>query len=406
MPNELTDRDWLRLVRTIERGSCVLLLGADVATDPSGQHTESLSVLLAHELAADLPAAMPVANPDDLAHVAELYVSQRDRDRTDLEMLVEEFYRPYRGQSTPFHECLAALPFALCITTTPDQFLQTAFQAVTGKTPATDFYHFRSGRVPHLKAPSAERPLLYGLYGDLANSESLVLTETDLLDFLVKVISKSPELPSELVRQFADPDMSFLFLGFGFQRWYLRMLLHVLRTDRPRSRSFALEDASFFSLPDEPQTAVFYDHAHAIEFKHCSWTDFARELRRRYQEATGRPEPATAEPPADAPTVFLCHSNDDRDRVAELGQRLRERGLKTWRDRDKLQGGDNWDRTLVHVIRNQVDYVLVLHTPNMLGEAESYVYKEIKIALERQQKFAEGHRFVLPAFLIESGKLP
>ena len=96
-------RDWRRLIRTIQRGNCVLLLGPDVASDPIGQHPEPLSVLLACKLADELPAGTPLGCRDDLAHVAQLYVAQRDPDRTDLEMAVEDFYRPFRGQSTALH---------------------------------------------------------------------------------------------------------------------------------------------------------------------------------------------------------------------------------------------------------------------------------------------------------------
>ena len=51
------------------------------------------------------------------------------------------------------------------------------------------------------------------------------------------------------------------------------------------------------------------------------------------------------------------------------------------------------------MIENQIDYFLVLQSPNMMGQIESYFHKEIALALERQGRFAEGFRFVLPAIL-------
>ena len=35
----------------------------------------------------------------------------------------------------------------------------------------------------------------------------------------------------------------------------------------------------------------------------------------------------------------------------------------------------------------------------MLERAESYIHKEIKVALERQDRFDEGERFLIPAIL-------
>ncbi len=62
-----------------------------------------------------------------------------------------------------------------------------------------------------------DRPLVYELFGSLEDSASLLLTENDLLDFLVNVAKNTPALPKDLTSRFSDPKTSFLFLGFGFQ---------------------------------------------------------------------------------------------------------------------------------------------------------------------------------------------
>jgi len=43
--------------------------------------------------------------------------------------------------------------------------------------------------------------------------------------------------------------------------------------------------------------------------------------------------------------------------------------------------------------------VLVLQTPQMLQRPESYLHKEIKVAMERQDWFDQGERFLIPAIL-------
>jgi hypothetical protein len=385
----------------------------DVATDPTGDDTVSLSQQLAHRLAEQL-TELPAEGLDtgDLAHVAQAWRNVLRKDRTDLESEVEMFYEPSQGQRNPIHDDLAALPFKLCITTTPDDFLRNALRA-RGKHPRTEYYHFREGRPDQIGTPSAEQPLVYQLFGSLADSSSLVLSETDLLDFLVNVIAGTPELPPALIGQFREHERetSFLFVGFGFQRWYLRVLLHLLRKQLPNSpaRSLALEDGRFFANPEREKTTLFYHHAQALEFRQCSWRAFAGELRRRFEQKHGAPaENPLAEPPADAPTVFLCHSSTDREAVAAFAARLRQKGLNTWRDRDELRGGDDWDRRLKHVIDNQVNYVLVMQSPAFFSKTESYFYKEINAAKERQTRQAAGFAFVIPAFFLGEGgrKLP
>jgi TIR domain/SIR2-like domain len=390
----LNERDWRRLLEAINGGNCVLLLGADAAFDPDDPSRTPLTLGLARKLAQSLPPNMP-ALVDELAHVAQLRYNV-DGDRSDLELEVEEFYAPFSESSSGFHRDLAALPFTLCVITTPAHFMRNAVRAA-GKSPIIEFYHYRKHRPTNFLETSARRPILYHLYGDLQELGSLVLTETDLLEFLVNVVRAAPPLPAYIAGQLADPQTSFLFLGFGFQRWYTRVLLHVLQTYGHRNRSLAVEGASFFDHPESKHTALFFEKAHKIEFRRHSWSDFAAELRRRY-EAQAR-SPAARELPSNAPKVFLCHDSRDRERVIQLEERLHTLGIDTWRDHQNLRGGDDWDRRIAKVLREHVDYVLVLQTPNMLQRVETYVHKEIKVALERQDRFDQGACFLIPAIL-------
>ncbi len=390
----LNERDWRRLIEAINRGNCVLLTGADVVFEPDGPDSVSLPYILAQKLAESLPPDAP-AVIDDLAHVAQLRYN-KDGDRSDLEFEVEEFYKTRADRSSTFHRDLAVLPFTLCLTTTPDNFLANAFREA-GKSPVREFYHFRKPRRTELSETDLQHPIVYSLYGDLRALDSIVLTETDLLEFLVNVVRGAPSLPAYIAGQLADPQTSFLFLGFGFQRWYTRVLLHVLQTYGHRNRSLAVEAASFFDHPDSKHTALFFEKEHKIEFRQHSWFEFAAELRRRY-EAQKR-TPTRPELPTNAPTVFLCHDSRDRGPVMEVEDQLQALGIRTWRDRQDLRGGDLWDRRIEQVLQKQVDYVLVLQTSNMLERPESYIHKEIKEALERQDRFDEGERFLIPAIL-------
>ncbi|HSR33670.1 MAG TPA: SIR2 family protein [Anaerolineae bacterium] len=192
---------------------------------------------------------------DDLAHVAQLRY-RKDGDRSDLEFEVQEFFAPLATQTSEFHRDLAVLPFSLCLTTTPDNFMAQAFLEA-GKPPIQNFYHFRKHRSVDLSKSMPSEPILYGLFGHLDEPDSLVLTETDLLEYLVNVVRGTPLLPPFIAGQLADPQTSFLFLGFGFQQWYARVLLHVLQTFGHRNRSLAVEVASFFIHPDSQRTALF-----------------------------------------------------------------------------------------------------------------------------------------------------
>ncbi|MBV8176365.1 MAG: toll/interleukin-1 receptor domain-containing protein, partial [Verrucomicrobia bacterium] len=351
----LEETDWGVLLKSIFQRKCILLLGPGVAVDPANPQGDPLPVQLAQHLSTALRNAgerKQVLNTDDLADVAQTYEREMPKHRLGLEIATEHFYGPYRDQTTQLHRDLAELPFTLCITTTPERFLLNAFNQTPQKKPIYDFYNFQPDPTlpprPRSEPPalriSHEHPLIYDLYGSLDQTQSLVLTENDLLDLLVSVTRRTPALHPYITAQFNDPTVSFLFLGFGFRHWYVRVLLHVLKAGGQKSPSLALEDTAFFRVGDHQRTALFYQSRHAIEFREFP-TDFASQLRRRFEQQTAeakRSAAIIAQLSVDAPTAFLCHENRDKTEAAKLGGELQRRGIKIWLDDQSLRGGDDW----------------------------------------------------------------
>lgn len=414
----LEESDWRILLKSIQQGRCVLLLGPNIAIAPGDQDSDPLSIRLARQLAAELRSSSKgdaLLSTDDLAHVAQTYKREMRQHRAGLELATEDFYSRYRDQTTQVHRDLAALPFTLCINTTPERFLLNAFKQVSGKKPIYDFYHFqpdpkRRQRLP--VAPSMtnpeRQPLVYDLYGSIEQTDSLVLTENDLLDFLVSVLRQAPPIHPFVSGQFNDPAVSFLFLGFGFSHWYVRILLHAMKASGHEGPSLALEDATFFTAPEHQETTLFFQSGHAIEFRLYP-TDFAGELRRRFEEQmerTQRLETLTAQLPASAPTAFLCHESRDKIEAEKLAEDLQERGVRIWLDKQNLRGGDDWVKQIPGVVERLIDYFVVLQSPRMIDKPESYFNLEIHCALNRQLKFRDNLSFIIPILLEAHPQLP
>jgi hypothetical protein len=414
----LEETDWRVLLKSIRQGKCILLLGPGVTVDPANPESDPLPAQFAQRLAGKLRNAGKgdqLLAAGDLAHVAQTYERAMPKRRAGLEIATEDFYTPYHDQTTQLHLDLAQLPFTLCISTTPERFLLNAFNRTPEKSPIYDFYHFqpdpkRPQRPPSTAPPATnpeKHPLIYDLYGSLDEPDSLVLTENDLLDFLVSVVGRTPGLHPYVTGQFSDPTVSFLFLGFGFRHWYMRILLHALKAGGHESPSLALEDAAFFTVPEHQQTSLFFQSGHAIEFRQFP-TDFASELRRRFEQQTAQTKRLTAiiaKLPADSPTAFLCHENRDKPEAEALTEELQQRGIKIWLDNQSLRGGDNWAKLIPHVVEKQTDYVVVLQSPRMLDKPESYFKREIYYALERQIGFGDL-RFTIPVLLEPHPDLP
>lgn len=402
-PSESERRELRSLAERIRRGDCVLVLGPRVAIRPEDPLRRPLDELLAEAILADKPNLLD-NGVQDLRQVCERHARQF-RDREDLELAVRDFYARESATTTGFHRDLAHLPFKLCICASPDDLMYRAFVEAR-KTPQRGHYSFRDEPVARLGTPTINRPLIYHLFGHHEDTPSMVLTEGDLIDFVVSIVRGDPPLPDQVRSLVADRCASFLFLGFGFHNWYLRVLLKVMQMYEHRNKALAFEDLAFFDHPDHLRVVGFFTDERMIDFKPLRWEQFARHLREVFdvQSAACKLGPAAPDvPPAGAPKAFLSYASEDRESVETLADDLQRRGIRIWRDAQDLRAGDDWNQVLHDVIEQQVDHVVVVQTPTMLGRERGVFHEEITAALRVQGQLGEFEgqrfRFVMPVRL-------
>lgn len=402
----LDDRDWNILLNAIEEQQCVLVLGPDSArlTDSDSGHT------ITSGLAAALTASAPDIEDTDLLLAAQNRLYAEDK-KDYLYYDVDKFFERYDGTTTDMHRHFAKLPFSLCIQTSPDRFLRNAL-IEEGKSPVEAYYDFSASgaRVKVLGDNSGalvdcrpECPLVFNLHGHPANSESLVLSRRDTLDFLVSLPEYTSYLPSSLIRRLGSSDTRFLFVGFGFNLWYSQMLLHVLRKDaiqhRGIRRSVAVEPDSFFTEEPVTHTATFYNQEHSIDFSQMTFDELAGELAQRYSRVSAKAsegETISVASSEEMPLVFLCYNRLDEHGVQMFADALKERGVRVWWDRDNILAGDQWSAKVQHAIAQLADYFVILHSENFTRR-EAYSGKEIEAALDREGKFMHTkQKFIIP----------
>ncbi|MDP9193000.1 MAG: TIR domain-containing protein [Acidobacteriota bacterium] len=401
------ERELRGLVERINRGDCVLVLGPRVAVRSDDPERRPLDQLLAEELVESIgvTGAEGAAFSASLHRAADLYYRTR-QDRVELDVAVQDFYEREGSATTDFHRDLAKLPFRLCISASPDSLMLNAFAETEGKVPQKGYYGFRPVYTPRLATPTAEQPVVYHLFGHHVEARSLVLTEGDLIEFLVAIVRGAPAVPDQVRSILADPAASFLFIGFGFHNWYLRVLLQVLNVYGHQSKAIAFEDTQFFEHPERQQAVGFFSGDRLIEFRPLQWETFARQLSEAY-EASGRKRvlaaPGLVQPAQfaeKAPLAFISYASENRDRVEELMVKLQARGINVWQDRQNLRAGDDWNQKLIRVIQKMVDYVIVLQTEEMLSRTEGVFHREIREAAVRQSGMSEYKgdklRFLIP----------
>lgn len=388
----MRQKDWDTLVWSLQHRNCVLLLGSDLPGVGGSLQTE-LCAALRGELST------PVSGTATFPHIAQRYSDEIGRN--DLERVVAQFYGT-RRQPSSIHSTLASLPFYLVISTAYDDLLAEAFRG-QNKPPLLSRYNYKGDNPDVVRMGRVEHPLVYQLYGHYAEPESLVLTEGDLLDFLVAIVSDVPPLPHNIKSELQKKGKSFLFIGFGIRQWYIRILLHVLKLKRAETRSFALEPP--IPLPDDDQTILYYKTGYRIEVFQHDVEAFVQELAERCpQEATAPPDAAAASAP-DAPKVFICYASENKDAADAIHRRFVEAGLSVWLDRANLEGGAAFDREIERALA-EVDYFVVIQSDALQRKTVSYVNKEINLALERQRYVRSGFRFIIPVVVDGSPLLP
>ena len=386
-------RELRGLVERINRGDCVLVLGPQAAVRASDRRP--FDELLAEELGA--------ADPKNLRRAAEQYLARRRQDRDEVAAIIRDIYAPDPSAVTDLHRDLAQLPFRIVINGSWDNLMTNAFEQA-GKAPVTAHYSYKPLPPVRLSAPTAERPLVYHLFGHHEEPLSLVLTEGDLIDYIVAFVKENPPLSDHVRSILDDPSASFLFLGVGFHQWYVRVLLHGMRVYKHNRPTVALEGQQFFEHPDREQSVGFFSER-LIDVRPLQWDVFARNLREAYEAFAQKSAPKPAAPRVatsgvKGPKAFVSYASEDRETVEQLAQELEARGIDIWQDKQELRSGDRWEDVLLDVIGQKVDYVIVLQTPAMARRIEGVYHQEIEAALKRQRRmgFSDDQqlRFLLP----------
>lgn len=80
------------------------------------------------------------------------------------------------------------------------------------KEPVINWYNFNGANPGMVQMGTDEKPLVFYLYGAVNEPGSLMLTENDLLDFLVVLSSGKRPLSDNIRSELQDGNKSFLFI--------------------------------------------------------------------------------------------------------------------------------------------------------------------------------------------------
>ncbi len=269
---------WSGLQRMIARGTCTPIIGPRV----HGQWLPTLSEV-AQRWSKE--HGYPFDNRRELSQVARYMASSQGEDfpRYELvDVLMDEFVarlpeelRPDDvgmtltdlvkqvgwqnfavGNPNDVHRVLASVDLPLYLTTNADNFMTEALIA-EGKDPVREICPWNNflQDIPSIfeedadYEPSSASPLVYHLFGTDEEVDSLVITEDNYLDFLVRISAEMERIPDYVWA--ALTNSSLMFLGYSLDDWEFRVIMRGLVATRDRRRRFKhvgvqleLEDAT------------------------------------------------------------------------------------------------------------------------------------------------------------------
>lgn len=239
------------------------------------------------------------------AAVVEQFMDVTTRGRVSLSSLADQLGYPRFPDimSNPLR-LLAELPLPIYLTTSPHKFLEIELAKTGHKTPESALFYWHDGLrfIPSVfelepgYVPSVERPLVYHLFGDDQYPESLVLTEDDYLDYLVKLSTLSHEvkhadtvLDIPACVTLALTGKALVLLGYRTSNWDFRVLFKGLiqatgesrNKLTPKSICVQLEPAAEAPQPDaiKQYLSQLFEQAHFSVY----WSDLCGCATQMYQ---------------------------------------------------------------------------------------------------------------------------
>jgi hypothetical protein len=204
----------------------------------------------------------------------------------------------YRAKNDPddLLRVLAGLPLPLYITTDPFDTLEGVLRDA-GREPASDYPRWKNSLMPPLPVPTAEwagisrNPLVYHLFGRWEDPESLLITEDDLIEFLMSG-HKREVIPVQ-VQAWLRRSM-LLFAGFPLQDFESHVVFKTLMPGGARNRPGQRIHVAAQAQPDETWArrgaeadaeAYFttYFRQASVEVSWGSVKAFSRQLRKRVE---------------------------------------------------------------------------------------------------------------------------
>jgi hypothetical protein len=406
----MTEADWKRLLRQIQGGFVVPVIGSQFL--PAGQDGSSFQQAVAARLlsnyglqveAAELPAFLPVSHVVDRlrrqagATLQDLYTDLHDA----MEEVSDEF-----GADLPLalRQLAEVSDFRLYVQTMPDDLLARCLRRRGGLCEVVHAPKLPTSEWHDLPADWDRRPdtvnLLY-VFGKSRAAPVYAIHEEDVLEYSHNLISRGSQVPVNFIGRLQE--RSLLLLGCHFPDWLGRFFLRVTNRSRlseKSNREWIVEGPG--QVDGLAQFLSSYSTGTEILVE-ARPSDFVAELHRRWTAMKPAAGEAAAAPAASQRALFFISYSRGADlaRADALFEALRAIGVsedEIWLDRQDIEPGENFRHQILDGIQG-CRYFLPLLSSATNGRDEGFVFREWRAANDRAQDM--NRAFIVPLVVDE-----
>jgi hypothetical protein len=416
------DRDWDKLLSSIEEGMVIPIIGQDLlqVTREGSSSPISLYRFIAERLVDEFSLPPEVSSPKmtltDVVCRLDDTMDYFDIRYGILGVLNKAAFAP----PEPLCHLAEIAGFNLFVSTTFDPLMEKALEKVRfgGRTGTVEVCsydpkepHKNEGVAIDKKYPA--RPVLFHLMGKLSGgSDSVVISEEDMLEF-VSALHSENRVPTKLFDELQNKHL--LLLGCSFSDWLARFFLRAAKRKRlSESRNvveFVVDD---YTLRDDHLVLFLQQFSRSTRiFRSGNVIAFVKELRDRWlarnPQSAIRALPVAAGPQRDLPeempegAVFVSYASEDRADVEVLKSHLDSHGVPVWFDRDKLKGGDLYEKKIEQNIKTCALFLPII-SARTERRTEGFFRREWKLAAKRSDDMDDSVPFIIPIAIDDTGE--
>lgn len=100
-------------------------------------------------------------------------------------------------------------------------------------------------------------------------------------------------------------------------------------------------------------------------------------------------------------SVFLSYASEDANAAKRISDAFRAAGIDVWFDQSELRGGDLWQQSIQHQIRECRLFIPIISSATE-ARGEGFFRLEWKLAVDRSHLMASDRRFIVPVVIDET----